>query len=74
MKIRDIPTETLREELRTMKRTDTLYKLIKSELEHRGNWKQAPRGKGFHRGDDPRRKKDALASKPKPVFNDLFSR
>ena len=72
MRINDIPTEQLREELRNMKEHHTLYKLIREELKHRGRWKNKPRGIAFKKGVDARR---AITSKaPQPKFNDLYRR
>lgn len=38
-----------------MHQNHRLFKLIKAEMQKRGNWKAAPRGKGFQKDDDPRR-------------------
>ena len=41
----------LRDSIRSMKRGDPLYKLLKEELTKQGHWKNLPRGKpGFKKG------------------------
>lgn len=37
--------------LKKMTYKDKLYKLIKAEMKRRGNWRAAPRGKAFIKGN-----------------------
>lgn len=71
MKLQDIPSEQLREDLRNMKQHHVAYKLIKEEMQARGRWKNKPRGKAFVKGDDKRR--GIIDPRPKPKFNGLFT-
>lgn len=48
--------QQIEQELAMMSKRSKLYILVKNELEKRGNWKAAPRGKAFNRGEDIRRK------------------
>jgi hypothetical protein len=50
-----IDYEALRWLLSNMHQNHLLFKLIRAEMEARGNWKAAPKGKGFQPGDDQRR-------------------
>lgn len=43
--------------LKTMQPRTKLYELVKAEMIARDRWKTAPRGKGFNKGEDERRKR-----------------
>ena len=60
-----IPENVLKGALADMKEGDDLYKLIKAELQKRGRWKNAPRGKAFQKGN-------TLGNHKKTTFNDLY--
>lgn len=47
--------QQIEQELAVMTERSRLYILVKNELEKRGHWKAAPRGKSFNRGEDSRR-------------------
>jgi hypothetical protein len=50
-----INLEELQSELAKMSRRSKLYQVVKAEMQARGNWKKAPRGKQFQKGYDPNR-------------------
>ncbi len=50
-----IDLEQLAKELEKMSHRSLIYSIVKAEMEKRGRWKQAPRGKAFKKGADERR-------------------
>jgi len=50
-----IDLEQLAKELEKMSTRSLIYGVVKAEMEKRGRWKQAPRGKAFKKGQDDRR-------------------
>lgn len=51
-----IDLKELEQALKEMKPRQQLYELVKAEMLRRNRWKSKPRGSGFNKGNDPRRK------------------
>jgi hypothetical protein len=52
-----IDPKELEQVLKDMEPRQVIYELVKAEMQRRGRWKVAKRGKGFQKGYDPNRKK-----------------
>ena len=51
----ELNLHTLEKMMKKMSKRSKLYLLIKKEIESRGNWRCAPRGRAFTGKNDPRR-------------------